>query len=208
MLRHLLPKQYGFFELFERHAKSVLSGVKLFQEGLNSWPDKKDAIERVEELEHECDSIVHMTVDLLHRTFITPIDREQILQLTSNLDDIIDLTEAAAQRLLLFGIEDVTEYLIKMSDVLVQSSEYVLKAVELLRDLDKNQEGQQIFQEIHRLENEGDKLLRKGLADLFSSNRDVMCVIKLKEIYETIEAAIDACEHAANLIDGILLEHS
>lgn len=208
MLQRLMPKNYGFFDLFERHAKTVTSGIDAFRSFVDAWPGSKSQIERIKEIEHECDSIVHMSVDLLHRTFITPIDREQILQLVSNLDDIIDLTEAAAQRMVLFNVESVTPQLKDMAKVLYDSASYVQKSVELLRDMDKAGKSQEIFKKIHQLENEGDRLLREGLAELFSSDKNVMCVIKLKEIYETVEAAIDACEHAANIIDGILLEHS
>jgi len=149
-----------------------------------------------------------MTVDLLHWTFITPIDREQILKLVSILDDIMDLTHAVAQRMRLFEVQTITKEIQEMAEVLLDSQKEVVAMVNCLRDMDKADKAQAHSKELHRLENKGDRLLREGLAELFRSDKDVMCVIKLKEIYETIEDAIDACEDAANMIDGILLEHA
>ncbi len=208
MLSRLMPKQYGFFDLFERHANTALDGVQAFLHATENWPDSKDDIQRVAEIEHECDNIAHMTVDLLHRTFITPIDREQILKMVSILDDIIDLTHAASQRMMLFELKAITPELMEMVKVLYESQKQITEMVGVLRNMDKANKAQAISKEIHKLENKGDRLLREGLATLFGSNREVMCVIKLKEIYETVEDAIDACEDAANMIDGILLEHS
>ena len=208
MLSRLMPKQYGFFDLFERHAKTAMEGVQAFLHAVENWPDSVDDTERVTEIEHECDNIAHMTVDLLHRTFITPIDREQILKMVSLLDDIIDLTHAASQRMLLFELKSITPELKEMVKVLYESQKQITGMVGLLRHMDRENKAQDISKEIHKLENKGDRLLREGLAALFGSDMDVMCVIKMKEIYETVEDAIDACEDAANMIDGILLEHS
>jgi len=208
MLRKLMPKQYGFFDLFEKHAQISLEGVKAFAHAVKNWPNEPDDMNRVAEIEHECDNIAHMTIDLLHTTFITPIDREQILKMISTLDDIIDLVHAAAQRMVLFELKTVTPELSQMVDVLLESQENVTKMVHVLRTMDKKEKASEISKEIHRLENKGDRLLREGLASIFRSDKNVMCVIKLKEIYETVEDGIDACEDAANLIDGILLELS
>lgn len=208
MLRKLMPKQYGFFDLFEKHAQTALEGAKVFARAIKNWPQGPDDLNRVEEIEHECDTIAHMTIDLLHRTFITPIDREQILKMISILDDIIDQIHAAAQRMRLFELKTVTPELKEMVDVLLESQKCVTEMVHVLRTMDKQDKAHEISMEIHRLENKGDRLFREGLASLFSSDKDVMCVIKLKEIYETVEDGIDACEDAANMIDGILLEIS
>lgn len=208
MLKSLMPKQYGFFDLFERHAQTALEGTKVFAKAVEEWPNSADDLNRVAEIEHECDNIAHMTIDLLHRTFITPFDRDQILKMVSILDDIIDLVHAAAQRMRLFELKTITPELREMVGVLLESQERVNKMVCFLRNRDNENKAHEISKEIHSLENKGDRLFREGLASLFRSDMNVITVIKLKEIYETVEEGIDSCEDATNMIDGILLELS
>ena len=114
----LMPKEYGFFDLFDRHAAATLDAARTLVQVLEGWPESAGRVRRIEELEHECDSIAHMTIDLLHRTFITPMDRDEILALISKMDDVTDSIEAAAQRLGLFDIRTVPPKLVEMARVL------------------------------------------------------------------------------------------
>ena len=205
----LVPKEYGFYDLFNRHAACMLDAAKTFQLLTEEWPDATGRARRIEEVEHECDSIAHMTIDLLHHTFITPLDRDEITQLISTMDDVADLIDAAAQRVFMFAIPRMPGKLRELARVLVRAADLVVEVVGKLRDLKDVERMRAIFVEIHRTENEGDGCLRAGMVELFrDSADDPMAVIKLKEILEIVEEAIDQCEDVANIVEGILLEHS
>jgi predicted phosphate transport protein (TIGR00153 family) len=204
----LWPQEYGFFDLFSRQARVVLDGAKCFNAILAEWPDVAGRARRLDELEHECDAIARMTIDLLRRTFITPLDREEIMSLTSNLDDVIDAMEAAARRMILFEIKELPKTLKEMAHVLEKAVGHVAVAVDLLKGMKEVGQLQETLKEIHYLENEGDGLLRAGLAEMFRQpNADPLNVIKLKDIYDTVERAIDQCQRVGNIIEGIILEH-
>lgn len=209
MWNKLVPKEYGFYDLFNRHAASTLDGARTMVAVAEEWPEAAGRVRRIEEIEHECDSITHMTIDLLHRTFITPIDRDEILRLVSTMDDVMDLIDSAARRLVMFEIKTMPPKLREMTKVLLRTMELVVQVVEKLRTIKDIDPMRAIFIEIHRLENEGDGLHRTALVDLFREcAQDPLLVIKLKEIYETVENAIDRCEDIANVCEGILLEHA
>jgi uncharacterized protein len=164
--------------------------------------------ERVKQIEHECDEITHAVVEGLHKTFITPIDRNDIYTLITKMDDIMDFVEAAADRLALYDIPTMTKEVGDLARCLVQSAEHVLGAVSSIRDLGKPNGILQHCIEINRLENVADGLLRSALARLFREEKDPIAVIKWKEIYETLESATDRCEDVANIIEGVVLENS
>ena len=159
-------------------------------------------------IEEECDTITHKVVESLHKTFITPLDRNDIYRLTTKLDDIMDFVEAASERLSLYDIRTTTKELCELARVLVSSAERVLEAVTGLRNLKNAQLILTKCIEINRLENEADALLRASLAKLFREEKDPIAVIKWKEIYELVETATDRCEDVANIIEGVVLENS
>jgi predicted phosphate transport protein (TIGR00153 family) len=205
----LIPREIGFFDLFNRHAVQSLDAGRTLVELLSEWPGGEGRIRRIEELEHECDSTAHMVIDLLHRTFITPLDRDETLKLITTQDDIIDSIEAAAQRLQMYDIGKVPMKLVELAKVLVRAQEKLVELVALLRDFKKVDQMKTLIIEVQRLENEADGLHRSGLATLFREQaNDPLTVVKLKEIYEIVEAATDQCEDAAELIEGIALEHA
>lgn len=205
----LLPKEYGFFDLFNRHAAAALDAARVLVATLDEWPAAEGRVQRIIELEHECDNLTHMTVDLIHRTFITPLDRDEIVRLISTQDDVVDQIEAAAQRLILFDIRVIPTRLKELSRVLLRSMEQVVVIVGMTKNLKDQARLREILKEIHSLENEGDGLHRAGLAELFREYAgDPLTVIKLKEVYETIEDAVDQCEDIANIVEGISLEHA
>jgi uncharacterized protein Yka (UPF0111/DUF47 family) len=144
----------------------------------------------------------------LHKTFITPIDRNDIYRLITKMDDIMDMVEAAADRLALYDVKEMTKEVADLARCLVSGAEHVLGAVSGIRDLSKSQAILQHCIEVNRLENVADSILRGALARLFREEKDPIAIIKWKEIYETLESATDRCEDVANIIEGVLLENS
>jgi len=209
MWDRLIPKEYGFFDLFERHAGITLEAATALVDLMEQWPASGGKMQRIVEQEHECDSIVHMTVDLLHKTFIVPVDRDEILSMISGLDDIMDSIESVAQRMILFEIEAIPPHLLEMARVLHEAMNKVAFAIRNLRGFKRVAEQRLALKEIRKMESEGDRLLRVGLGELFHERAaDPLTVMKLKEIYETVENSIDQCEDIANIVEGVILEYS
>ena len=204
----LLPHDASFFAHFEHQGKKTVEGCRAFLEMVEQPGNMERRAERVKQIEHECDEITHAVVEALHKTFITPIDRNDIYRLITKMDDIMDLVEAAADRLALYDIPTMTKEVAELARCLVDSAEHVLGAVSSIRDLGKPNGILQHCIEINRLENVADGLLRGALARLFREEKDPIAVIKWKEIYETLEAATDRCEDVANIIEGVVLENS
>lgn len=207
MFSKMMSQKLDFFDLFERHSKTTVEGTALLAETLAGWPATKNNVGRIEEAEHNCDNITHMTIDLMRRTYITPFERDEIRHLISRLDDIMDHAQGAASRLMLFKIESVPSHLVELGQVLAKATERVHQAVLLLRHIKKAEAIQVHAREINSLENEGDQILKAGLADLFENEKDPIVIMKLKEVYERMEAATDRCEDVANVLEGILIEH-
>ncbi|HNU68753.1 MAG TPA: DUF47 family protein [Myxococcota bacterium] len=210
MLQKILPKNYGFFDLFENHAAAVLKAALVMDELLKELgtPNAISHVRRIEELEHECDNYTHMTVDLLRRTFITPLDREETSTLISALDDIADLIQAAAHRVEFYDINSCPDGVRQLNGVLMKAVEQLVQAVGFLREMKKHAaQIPVICMEINRLENEGDRVKRTGVGELFRSRMDPLELMKIKELYESLENAIDKCEDAANIVEGLLIQH-
>jgi predicted phosphate transport protein (TIGR00153 family) len=204
----LLPHDKTFFALFEDQGRKTVEGCRALLEMIENPIDLESQAERVKQIEHECDEVTHAVVELLHKTFITPLDRNDIYTLITKMDDIMDLVEAVADRLSLYEIKVMTKEIGDLARCLVTSAEHVLGAVTGIRNLQRPNGIQQHCIEINRLENVADKLLRGALARLFREERDPIAVIKWKEIYEALESATDRCEDVANIIEGVVLENS
>ena len=203
-----LSGQYGFYDLFNRHAATTMEAARSLLSMCDEFPNIASKVMRVEELEHTCDSITHMTVDLLHHTFITPLDRDEILDLISKMDDVMDSIDRAAKTLLFFDVQAMPPKLKELIMVLVRSQEQVIAAVGMIPGFKNSDKLRQVLKDIHSLENEGDQTQHSGIIALFRENKDKpLEVIKLKAIYETVEEAIDACEDIADLIENIMVEH-
>ena len=192
----LLPHDASFFAHFEHQGKKTVEGCRAFLDMVEQPGDMERRAERVKQIEHECDEITHAVVEALHKTFITPIDRNDIYRLITKMDDIMDLVEAAADRVALYEIPTMTKEAAELARCLVDS------------DLGKPNGILQHCIEINRLENVADGILRGALARLFREEKDPIAVIKWKEIYETLESATDRCEDVANIIEGVVLENS
>jgi uncharacterized protein len=203
-----LPRDESFFDEFEKQGQKTVEGCRAFLTMVETPTDVPAQAKHISDIEHQCDKITHSVVAKLHKTFITPLDRNDIYRLITKMDDIMDLVEAASERLSLYGIKDMTKEACDLGRVLLSSSERVLEAVTGFRDLKRPELILEKCVEINRLENEADALLRGTLAKLFREEKDPITIMKWKEIYELLETATDRCEDVANIIEGVVLENS
>ena len=208
MLRRLLPREDDFFGLFERHAALTVEGAREMQRLVQGDRNVKVLAARIKEIEHETDVITHSCVERLHKTFITPFDRDDIHRLITRMDDVMDFIESAAIAVMLYELTEMTVPARELADVLVRSTEAVATAVGGLKNVKQSATILEACIEVNRLENEGDEILRNALAGLFREAKDPLLVLKWKEVYEALENATDRCEDVANIIEGVVLEHA
>ena len=204
-LPSLVPKDNVFFDLFNRSAQNAVRSAQLLLEMLEGWPGTEGLAREILLAEQEGDKITHDLIQRLNSTFVTPIDSEDILGLASALDDIVDYIEETSDFMVLYKIEAPMQQAVEMAEVLVRSSEQVALAVENLRGF-KNLD--QYLIEIHRLENEGDRLFRDAVASLFANGIDPMVVIRWKDLFGVLERAVDATESAAHILEGIAIKNA
>ena len=200
-----MPGEREFYDLFEEAAANIVRAASMLEEMLESWPEKSELAREILLAEQEGDRITHDIIHKLNATFVTPIDREDILALASGLDDILDFTEEVADFLGLYRIEAPMDQAIELARVLHQACRQVAEALPRLRS---QQDVSHFVVEIHRLENDGDRLERMALASLFERAIDPMMVIRWKDIFERLEQAVDATEQVANTLQGIVLKNS
>jgi uncharacterized protein len=201
----LLPRDRTFFDLFIEAGDNTVKASRLLDQMMATWPDSGDLSKQVVDAEHEGDRITHAIVQRLNSTFVTPIDREDIYGLATQMDDIVDYTEEAADFLGLYKIEAPMAQAQELTKVLVAACEQLAAGLVHLRDfkdLDK------YWIEIHRLENDGDRISRDAVASLFSNGIDPMVVIRWKDMFAVLENAIDATETAAQILEGIVIKNS
>jgi len=207
----LIPREVKFFDLLEQQSKTVVRGAKLLQECLESKGSIDDmylASKRIHDVEHEGDELVHSLMERLNKSFITPLDREDIHQLITRMDDILDLTEDVAQSIYLYDLRTITPEAVRLAEICVACGEQVKEAVSLLPNMDNAKKILAVCGEIDRLESEADHVMRAAMAKLFRDEPDVRQVIKLKAIYELLETVTDRCEDVANIIEGIVVENA
>ena len=193
-----------YFDLFEAAATNCVRAAELLEEMLNGWPDSQSLARDILVCEQEGDRITHDIIQHLNQTFVTLIDREDIYELASALDDIVDYTEEVADYLGLYNIEAPMLQAQRLADILLQSCRQIAEAVPRMRTF-KSISHYTI--EIHRLENDGDRVSREAMASLFNNGIDPMVVIRWKDIYERLEAAIDSTETAANILESIVIKN-
>jgi predicted phosphate transport protein (TIGR00153 family) len=208
MFGRFLPKETSFFDFFEQHAALTVEGTKEFLSLVQTGANIEAKARRIVDIEHETDVITHRCVEALHKTFITPIERDDIHRLIVRMDDIMDFVEAAAERIALYELTKMTDDVRDLADVLARASEMVSTACKGLRNLKHPENILKTCLDINRLENEGDAILRRAVARLFKEERDPIMIIKWKEIYESLENATDRCEDVANIIEGVILENA
>jgi len=201
----LIPREEKFFDMFEEAAGNILAGAQALEQLIEAGGSDPAAVLKVEDLEHQGDRITHQIMRKLHLSFITPIDREDIHNLTKALDDCLDLIWAVAARMSLYKIAETTPEARRLGRLIVDSCAELVKAVHSLRAM---KDVIPSCVEINRLENEADDLARAAIARLFEGSHTPIDVIKWKEIYETMETATDRCEDVANIVEGIFLKNA
>ncbi len=199
------PRDRVYFELFEEAGQNVFLAADLLDRLLATYPDDRALAGEILDCEHKGDRITHDIIDRLNHTFVTPIDREDILALASALDDVVDYTEEVADYLGLYKIEAPMDQAIKLAGVLKAAACQVAEAIPRLRGF-RDISLQTV--EINRLENEGDRITREAVASLFDGGIDPMVVIRWKDVFERLEAAIDSTERVANILEGIVIKNS
>ena len=208
MLAKLLPKKTDFFGLFSRHADLTVEAAHRLEAMLDRLGEAEALSTGIRELEHKADALAHEAMETLHRTFVTPIDRGDIHQLASRLDDIMDHVENAAQRLWLYDIREVTPEMREMAAHLRRATEAVRDVVRALGDKHAPEQVHAVCAAVKLVEKENDRLLRRATAKLFREESDAKVLIKWKEIYDVVEMAIDTCEDVANVIESVVLENA
>jgi uncharacterized protein len=207
-MARLMPREGKFFDYFNQHAQLAVQAAG----ELLSLFDNLDDVERrgreIERCEKQADRITHDTIQLLHQTFITPLDRDEIHQLISGMDDILDLMEDVATCLFLYDVKAVTPDAKRLAEICVNATAKVKDAVALLESMQNADAILAICREIDRLESDADYVFRSALAKLFREEADVKQLIKLKEVYQLLEAITDKTEDVANVIEGIVLENA
>jgi len=201
-------KDRFFYDAFEKHANCVVRATESFLEALRCPERSIELTKIVRNIEAEGDAITHDTIARLHKIWITPLDRADIHSLISALDDVLDLTEAAADRIALYELKTAPDFVVSLATVLLHSAVAVEKAVRLLPQVKQPGEMLSYCVEINRLENDADSDYRRGLATLFKGEFDAMAVFKWRDVIDNLEAATDRCEDVANILEGIVLEYS
>ncbi len=202
----IMPSEPKFFDLFERSVANVATAARLLADLFEDYTKLPQKVARMTELEHVGDAITHQIMEQLHRTFVTPLDREDIALLTERLDDMMDFMEDAANAMLLYRIEQPTIKAQELASILVTMTDELAIAVPHLRNRSKMKEILEHCVEINRLENEADTVVRFALAELFDGI-PIIEVIKWREIYEHLETAVDKGEDVANVLEGVVLKH-
>ena len=208
MRLRFIPRNEQFFDLFETAAANILQGAHYLREMVDHYERAEELGKLILETEHEGDITTHEIMERLNTTFVTPIDAEDIRDLASTLDDILDYIEATADRMILYDVGKPARYMAELVGILEQSASEIVKVVAGLRDLKRPRRLLDQCIEINRLENDGDRLSRRALAELFRGNGNAMDAIKWKEIYEHVEMAIDKCEDIANIIESVVVKYA
>jgi predicted phosphate transport protein (TIGR00153 family) len=204
----LFPKEENFFNFFEELANKIEEGGKFFLEMTKTRDYSDVKVARLKEIEHEADVITHKTYERMHKTFLTPIDREDIYALVNKMDSIMDVIEATAIRIHMYKVKKPDDEIIKQAEILFQAITKIKEIIYGLRDMKNSKMILDGCVEINTLENAGDVVLRTIITNLFIKETDAIELIKWKEIFERIEEAIDVCEDVSNTVEGIVLKHA
>jgi uncharacterized protein len=200
----IIPQTREFYVLFDRAAANLVATAKLLLDLLEHYPDRRPLVAEIKDREHEGDRVTHEIVQLLHRTFVTPIDREDIYDLATALDDILDFMDQVADELNLYGVEEVPREAIDQAGVILRA---VSKLADAVAGLNGLKDVSQLLIDMHTLEDEGDHLVRTATAALFSGGLDPLVVIRWKDIHQDLEQAVDGCEHVAHLLESVYLKN-
>jgi predicted phosphate transport protein (TIGR00153 family) len=201
----LIPRENKFFDLFVQDAANVVAAARVLEQMLHHYDERERLASQLRDLEHQGDVMSHDIGRALEATFVTPFDREDIIGLINRLDDVVDLVEEVADTFILYGIDEPSPVALQQCEIIVRQCEQIqeaLGALSTFKGLDK------YWIEIHRLENEGDRIVRRGIADLFKNGGDPIEIVKWKDVYGLLEETVDACEDVANVIEHIVVKHA
>jgi uncharacterized protein len=208
MFSRFMPTEGRFYEFFNEHAQTIVEGSAALNELMAKFDDLERRAYAIETIEKRADKITHQTVALLHKTFITPLDRDAIHTLITTMDDILDLIEDVAHSIYLYDIKAVTPEAQKLAEICLSCGQKVAAAVKLLPKPENATEILALCEDIDRLESDADHVMRAAMAKLFREEPNVLNVIKMKEIYELLETVTDKCEDVANILEGIVVENA
>jgi predicted phosphate transport protein (TIGR00153 family) len=204
----MIPREQKFFDLFDELATKIEEGGELFLDMVEHYEYSEPKIVKLKELENEADVITHKTYEKMHKTFLTPIDREDISALVNKMDSILDMIEASAARMSLYKVKILAKEIIDQAKILNKAIKKVKYIVHAMKNMKNAKMIIDACVEINTLENEGDIVMRMTMTRLFEQEKDPIELIKWKEIFERIEEAIDVCEDVANIVEGIVLKHA
>jgi len=204
----LIPKEKKFFVLFEQGAQNAVKIAQQLRDMVYLWENVKQRLGVINDLEHQGDAITHQIFEQLHRTLITPFDREDIALLAHTLDDVIDFVHSAADAMFLYKVERPTNRAKELVDIVVQSVAEIERAISEIHDRVGRKHLLMRCVEINRLENIGDRVYRSAMAELFDDSADSAKVIKWREIYSHMESVLDRCEDIANILEGVAIKYS
>jgi predicted phosphate transport protein (TIGR00153 family) len=204
----ITAKEEIFFDLFVETADAICKAAKMLADLMTNYCDVNHKIKAIEDMEHECDQHVHKIFEQLNKSFITPIDREDILLLAKELDNITDAIESTAHRFHMLNVKTIREESKTLAKLIVQCTSELREVMADLKNMKKSTTLQRRIIEVNRLENEGDEIFRNAITELFASENDPLEVIKWKEIYEYLENTLDACEDVANISEGVIMKHA
>ena len=208
MFGRLMPREGRFFDLFNEHANELVHAARELQALIAQGDDVKRRAYEIESIEKRGDKIAHTAIQLLHKTFITPLDRDDIHHLVSKMDDILDVIEDTSQSIYAYDVSSITPEARRLAELCVCCVEKVKDAVGMLRKMDNAPAIMIVCQDIDRYESEADHVMRDAMAKLFRDEADVKQVMKMRSVYEMLETVTDRCEDVANVIQGIVLENS
>jgi predicted phosphate transport protein (TIGR00153 family) len=200
----LTPQKHEFFDLFSSASANAREIARLLVELLEGWPGSRERLRDIREAEHEGDRLTHDVINLLNRTFVTPFDRDDIYRLATVIDDICDHIEEAADNVDAYEVDDVPARAREQANVIHRAAGHLHEAVQALNGF--NDCSRQLFA-LRELEDEGDRLSREAVADLFRAGVDALTIIRWKDIHEQLEEAVDACENAADVLEAILVKN-
>ena len=208
MLGRLMPREGKFFDIFNAHAARIVEGSRELAAMIGTFTELDAHAQRIDHAERAADKLTHECITLLHKSFITPFDRDQIHQLITTMDDILDLIQDVAESVALYDLKAVTPEARQLADICRMCCERVHATVGLLTNLKRPEAILKVCEEIDRLESDADRVLRGALSKLFRDETDIRQVIKLRVIYDLLESITDRCEDVANVVEGIVLENS
>jgi predicted phosphate transport protein (TIGR00153 family) len=208
MFGRLMPVDGKFFDLFSQHAELCVKGARELVALMTHFDNIERRLHAIEVIEQQADKVTYMTVGVLHKTFITPLDREDIHRLITKMDDVLDMMEDAAQTVLLYDIQAVTPEAQRLAELCLACTEKISEALSMLHNMKNSRQIMEICEEVDRLESDADHIMHAAISKLFRDEPDVRNLIKLKALYEFLENVTDLCEDVTKIIEGIVVENA